>query len=479
MFDEFIDNNKDKMIETICTLIKYPSISDESISEEGAPFGINCKNVLDETLSIAKKMGFRTKNIDGYCGYIEFGEGEELVGIIGHLDVVPASIEDGWTTPPFEPNIRDGKIYGRGAIDDKGPVIAALYAMKAVMDNAKVSKRVRLILGLNEEKNWKCINYYKKMEEHPQVSFSPDAMFPAIYAEKGIMSISLKHKFLLKDAKILSFDTKKNALNVVPKYCEMKIQASHELDLNDYKNEMYNQDIKVEKQENNIYVIRSYGVPGHAAFLEKGVNAITNLIRYINENFPVSYYEPNEYKYLQKLFNLGVFEIESPEFLSRDDVASPTEFHVDSFIKDESGILTNNIADIEYDENEFLTIKTNLRIPVTYSLDDILNRYQNLSTIFSDITVEALGKQEPLYIRKDDPLVEQLVDIYNKKVARRDEPIAIGGGTYARAFPNSISFGPVFPNEPDMCHQVDEYASIDNLILSAKIYAEAIYSLSK
>lgn len=478
MFDEFIDNNKDEMIDAISTLIKYPSVSDESKAEDGAPFGIDCKNVLNETLSLAKNMGFRTKNVDGYCGYIEFGEGDELVGIIGHLDVVPASIDDGWDTPPFEPVIKDGKIYGRGSIDDKGPVIASLYAMKAVMENSKVSKRVRLILGLNEEKNWKCINYYKKVEEHPQISFSPDAMFPAIHAEKGIMSISLKHQFKLHDAEIISFNTNNNAMNVVPKYCEMKIQASHELDLKDYKNEMHNQDIKVEKQDNNIYVIKSYGVPGHAAFLEKGVNAITNLIRYINENFPVSYYESDEFKYLQKLFNLGVFEIESPEFLSRDDVASPTEFHDTSFVKDESGILTNNIAQIEYDEG-FLILKTNLRIPVTYPLEDILDKYRNLSTIFSNITVEAFGKQEPLYVRKDDPLVEKLVDIYNLKVARRDQPIAIGGGTYARAFPNSISYGAVFPWEPDLCHQANEYAVIDNLILASKIYAEAIYSLAK
>ena len=140
-------------------------------------------------------MGFKTKNIDGYCGYIEFGEGKELVGIIGHLDVVPANIEDGWTTPPFVPSIRNNKLFGRGSIDDKGPIVSALYAMKAIKDSISVSKRVRLILGLNEEKSWKCINYYKKHEEHPTIGFSPDANFPGIYAEKGIMSINLSNNF--------------------------------------------------------------------------------------------------------------------------------------------------------------------------------------------------------------------------------------------------------------------------------------------
>ena len=118
-----------------------------------------------------------------YCGYIEFGEGEELVGLIGHLDVVPAEEADWKITKPFEPKIENNKIYGRGAIDDKGPVMAALFAMKEVKDTMKVNKRVRLILGLNEEKDWKCINYYKQKEEHPTIGFSPDADFPCIYAE--------------------------------------------------------------------------------------------------------------------------------------------------------------------------------------------------------------------------------------------------------------------------------------------------------
>ncbi len=478
MFDEFIEENKNEMISTISSLIKYPSVSDESKAIDGAPFGIDCKNVLDKTLSIAEEMGFKVNNLDGYCGYIEFGEGEELVGIIGHLDVVPANIDDGWETPPFEPVIKDGKLYGRGSIDDKGPVIASLYAMKAVMETAKVSKRVRLILGLNEEKDWKCINHYKKCEEHPIISFSPDASFPAIYAEKGIMSISLKHRFELHDAKILSFDTKQNAMNVVPKYCELKIEAESELELSDYKDSLSNSDIKVEK-DGNIYTIKSYGIAGHAAFLQKGINAITNLIKYILENFKVNYFDQEEYRYLQKLYNLGLFEIESPEFLSREDISSPTEFKEDSFIKDESGILTSNIAQIEYDEDGFLIIKTNLRIPVTFPLDDILEKYRSISLIFPNITVEAFGKQEPLYVRKDDPLVENLVNIYNLKVARKDEPIAIGGGTYARAFPNSISYGAVFPWEQDLCHQVNEYADIESLVLASKIYAEAIYNLAK
>ena len=225
MFDEIIDKNKDEMINTLSNLIRFPSVSIESQSAE-YPFGKACSDVLDYTLNLAKKMGFKTKNVDGYCGYIEFGEGNDLVGIVGHLDVVPALIEDGWTNPPFEPTVRNGKLYGRGSIDDKGPVVASLYAMKAIKDNCKINKRVRLILGLNEEKDWKCINYYKQHEELPIIGFSPDANFPAIYAEKGILSIELDNEFLLKNYDIIEISCNNNAINVVPKYCSIILKPN-------------------------------------------------------------------------------------------------------------------------------------------------------------------------------------------------------------------------------------------------------------
>ena len=161
---KYIEDNKSEIIDSLAQLISYKSVSVETNNPE-MPFGEECKKALDYTLDLADKMGFRTKNIDGYCGYVEFGEGEELVGIVGHLDVVPADINDGWTVDPFMVDIRDGKIFGRGSIDDKGPVIASLYAMKYIADNMKINKRVRLILGLNEEKGWKCINHYKEVEE--------------------------------------------------------------------------------------------------------------------------------------------------------------------------------------------------------------------------------------------------------------------------------------------------------------------------
>ena len=455
MFDEIIDKNKEIILKTLSDLIKFPSVSIENDNSE-YPFGKECSDILNYILNLAQNMGFKTKNVDEYCGYIEFGEGEELVGIVGHLDVVPALKDDGWTTPPFEPTIRDGRLYGRGSIDDKGPVVASLYAMKAIMDNVKVSKRVRLILGLNEEKNWKCINYYKTHEEIPSIGFSPDANFPAIYAEKGILSLELKNALELMDYDIIEMSCNNNAINVVPKYCSIVLKPNSNA-VSCLKN---SDNIKISTIDNNLIKIEAFGIASHAAHPEEGKNAITILIKYLIENFEI------KNNYLSKLYDLGLFNIINPDFLN--------------CVNDESGTLTSNIAFANYNvDSNCIFIKINLRVPVSTSLDSVIEKYKNLKSEFENLEVIEIGRQEPLFVDKNSYLVKTLVNIFNQKTNSHEFPIAIGGGTYARAFNNFVSYGMTMPGDKDMCHQVDEYVDIDKLIISAKIYAEAIYELAK
>ena len=453
MFDKIIESYKDDIINVTSELIKFPSVSEESNSKEN-PFGTNCTNALNYILDLASSLGFRTKNIDNYAGYIEFGSGEEMVGIIGHLDVVPALEEDGWTTPPFEPCIRNGKLFGRGSIDDKGPVVASLYAMKAIMDNANVSKTVRLILGLNEEKGWKCIDYYKEVERWPVIGFSPDANFPGIYAEKGIMSLAISHPLSIKDFEIIEIDCKQNAINVVPKYVSITLKNTLRKEL------PLSENINITNLDNSLIKIESFGTASHAAHPELGKNAIENLIKYLITNFE---FDSN---ILKSLYDNGLFDITSPRFMNENK------------IEDESGVLTSNVATFEFN-NGIITFKINLRVPVTYNLNEILNSYNNFQNEYPEFNTNLLSIQEPLYIEKDSYLVNTLVNIFNSKTSQNAKPIAIGGGTYARAFNNCISYGLTMPGDKDMCHQVDEFVKIDNLILGSKIYAEAIYELAK
>ena len=258
---EYIDSKKDEMIQELKNVISFKSISEEADNPD-EPFGEECKKVLEYVLDLGAKLGFRTKNIDGYCGYIEFGDGEEMVGIIGHLDVVPANLEDGWKSHPFIAEVRDNKLYGRGAIDDKGPVIASLYAMKAVQEKMQVNKRVRLILGLNEEKNWKCINYYKQNEEVPTIGFSPDADFPCIYAEKGIVTVKLSHEFGIDNCEILEVSCGDNPINVVPKYCMIRLKLNNPEDMTKFENR---NDVHVEKISKDTVKLVAFGKAAHAA----------------------------------------------------------------------------------------------------------------------------------------------------------------------------------------------------------------------
>lgn len=465
MLEKYIDSLKDEIIAETCNLINIPSVSEETNNPD-MPFGKYAKAALEYALNLGNKLGFRTKNIDGYCGYIEFGEGDELLGIIGHLDVVPSG--DGWNTPPFEATIKDNKIYGRGAIDDKGPVVASLYAMKAIKDNMNINCRVRLILGINEEKAWKCIKHYKGVEESPSIGFSPDADFPCIYAEKGICTVYIKDDYTKYEnlpIRISNIDCNNNAINVVPKKCDVTLDIDvSKISLSDVTNfideELKNLKFDITYSINGTSIIlHSAGIQAHSAHPDLGKNAISPMIILLN-----------------RIFNRFEYKIELFEFFKN---YIKTEFDgksLDIDFEDESGKLTLNVGDFKFYEN-YLQLGINLRIPINTSIDTITNLIDLKCKNYSLDTYVA-GVQESLYVPKDNYLVKTLCNIFNKMTNSNSEPIAIGGGTYARAFKNCVSFGANFPGDTDMCHQANEFIDIDKLILSCKIYAEAIYELT-
>lgn len=479
MFQKYILSNRQNIVGNICDLITFPSISEET-NNSHFPFGKACSDSLKYFLNLANSLGFKTKNVDGYCGFAEFGEGKELIGIVGHLDVVPAK-EDDWSYSPFVPTIHHNCIYGRGAIDDKGPVISCLYAMKAVMEYLKdnniiLNKRVRLIVGLNEEKDWKCIEYYKKHEEIPTIGFSPDSDFPCIYAEKSVISLilsdeiskispSLKNKlsFTTSTISIEDIDCNENAINVVPKFCSviLKIENSSLIKnlINSCQNiiKKYDYEIVLYKIDNSHLKLSSYGTASHSSHPELGVNAITKLIVVLNDLFA-------EWNIIFPLLT---------DFcrLIGDDY---TGKNLGLNISDESGKLTLNTSQFYLKDNK-VYIGINLRVPVHTKPEDIISTFEK--EFKSNISI--LRIQPSLYIEKENSLVKKLCSIFNETCNSNFEPISIGGATYARAFPNFISFGMNFPNDEDMCHKVDEFIDIDKLMLATNIYAKAIYELLK
>lgn len=492
MFEQETKNYQEEMISHLQQLIQIPSVN--GTASLGKPFGDGPDHALNYLLALGNELGFKTKNIDGYCGYIEFGDGPEMVGIIGHLDVVPEG--ENWTYPPFSATLADGKIYGRGAIDDKGPVIASLYAMKAVKDycereNITLSKRVRLIVGLNEEKDWKCIEYYQSHEEMPTIGFSPDADFPCIYAEKGILTefFSMDYSSFMRESKspmaitLSHLEDNGNAINVVPRLASAVIYVNRDYISQEKVLSMissllekepcapisWEEDVTlgtfevVPLNENEIK-ITSYGVQAHAAHPDLGVNAISPLVVLLTDLFR----EVNGQDQEIPIFSFFTEKI-GIDF-------SGLRCGIDS--EDESGKLTLNVGKLSFDGNT-ISIGCNLRIPVSVELMTIHQKFLEMIKPYSFVEIGKTETNDPLYVSPDSPLVQTLCDIYQETTGVKEKPIAIGGATYARAFPNCVSFGANLPGQKDMCHQSDEYVSIDNLNLANLIYARAVFALGK
>ena len=466
MIEKFMNEKKEEIIKNLQGLIQIPSVYEQNNNSK-YPFGENVNKALEYTLDLGQRLGFKTKNIDGYCGYIEFGEGDELIGIIGHLDVVPEG--ENWTYPPFSGTIVNNCIFGRGAIDDKGPVIASLYAMKYVMETTKLKKRVRLILGLNEERNWNCIKYYKSHEEMPSIGFSPDADFPCIYAEKAVLTQEIKadiSQFKNLDVKIINIDCNNNATNVVPKICSAILSIdTNKIKSDDFINYLKNIindsgfEIDIYKIDDEEIKLTSHGISAHAAHPDLGINSISRLIIILDKIFKVYGYTIDLFDFFTKYIGL--------QFYGKN---------LGINFEDESGSLTLNVGYIGI-ENNFIKIKMNLRVPVHTDITKIGAAFIKATCEYINLDFDTSHYMPALYIDPNSELVQSLCKIYNEETNSNCKPIAIGGATFARAFPNCISFGANFPGDKDMCHQTDEFISIDKLLLACKIYAKAILFL--
>ena len=179
---------KDQIIDTLSTLISIPSVKGRA--ETNMPFGRDVFKALMFMLDAAERMDIESVNLYGYMGYATYGAGEETVAILTHLDVVPAG--EGWETPPFTAVVKDGRIYGRGAVDNKGAAVAALYALYILKENCiTLNKQVKVFFGCDEESGWEDIDFYHEHYEQPAYAIVPDAFFPIINREKGVLHMQV------------------------------------------------------------------------------------------------------------------------------------------------------------------------------------------------------------------------------------------------------------------------------------------------
>lgn len=470
-WEVFLEKNREDMISALQQVVRVNSEEGESFigaDNKVYPFGQGVGEALETTLEIGRSLGFETKNVDNYGGHIDFpGTGEKIMAVIGHLDVVPAG--NGWTYPPYGGEIHDGKLYGRGTSDNKGPVISCLYAMKALKDAGYVpSATIRLILGLDEETDWKGMEYYFSKEKRPDFGFTPDADFPLINGEKGMLIFEFAKKFGKNSANGLELRSVKggNAPNSVADACRAVVNSAD--------TEKYDEIRKLAeafKEETGYKIscrgmgksleITSVGVSAHGAKPCAGLNAISIMMMFLGRlNFVNE--EQNDFIDFYNRYIGFCLDGEKLGIKLSDDKSGDLVFNV-------------GMAEMDREAGKF-TI--NIRYPVTFSEDKIYGQMEPILERY-DIGLVKLSSKDPLYMEPDSLMVRTLLEIYRKHTGDNDsQPLVIGGGTYARATPGIMAFGALFPGDEDVMHQKDEYIDLDRLMLMTKIYAEAIYKMS-
>lgn len=440
---------QDEIVADLKAMVAIKSIIDETTISENAPYGENIRQALDLFLDMAKRDGFTYKDVDGHAGYIEYGEGEELVGVLGHLDVVP--LGDGWTKDPLGCEEEDGYIFGRGTSDDKGPSIAAYHALKILKDNnVKLNRRVRLIVGCDEETGFRCVEYYKQVEEVPNFGFTPDANFPVIYGEKGIIQLYLNSEY----PTIITELNAGEVGNVVIGRASAKLSV--DLDEAAFTAYLSKHNLVGSVTDNTYYL---EGKSAHAMAPQEGLNAGVYLLSFIAEahndefakhlaDFTHSYNGHGlnidfEGKYMGPLtLNLGVLRINENTQSALIDIRYP-----DGYVA----------------EDVFKAIRAKVE-PLNFSLD-----------IDTD--------KDIVFLDPEGDMIKILEEVYRTETGDYESPlITMGGGTYAKAFENHVAYGMEFPliKHPESVgdvHQADEAVSKAALIDGTAIYAKAIEKL--
>lgn len=440
---------QEEIIRAVQENVKIDSVKAEP--EAGAPYGRGCKAALENALKLGESLGFRTGNVGDRVGYVEYGEGEEMVAVLGHLDVVP--VGEGWTYPPFGAEIHDGKLYGRGVQDDKGPTIGAIFGLKAIRDlGLSIDRRIRVLFGTDEENGSSCVHYYiESGEELPTLGFTPDADYPLIFCEKGTHGILVGKKVTDPGKiKVKSFQGG-IAANVVTPHCKLVVEG----DLPVQETE----GVHVYKEGNDT-VVEAEGFGAHGSTPALGINAAERLFEAVKDvDFGGDF---------QKMIHFV------RNRLHGETNGETLGIHYED---EETGETTVNLGVLQYDgENMFLTL--DIRYPKNAVVDDIT---RNVTAAAETEGLEILRCHITpiLYVSKDSDLVKKLSKVYEAESGEHLEPLAIGGGTYAKAFKNMVAFGPEFPGQNSPIHQPNEFVEIDKMIKSCQIVAAAMYELAK
>ncbi|MFN8221293.1 MAG: Sapep family Mn(2+)-dependent dipeptidase [Fimbriimonadales bacterium] len=448
------DHEQDLLNDTIA-MLRIPSI--EGPAEPNAPYGSENRRALDFALELGEKWGMRTKDVEGHIGFAEFGDGERLVMTLGHLDVVP--VGPGWKYEPFGAEIVDGYIYARGSTDDKGPTMAAFYAARAIKECVpELGARMRVVFGCDEESGFGCVHRYMETEEAPTYGVAPDSDWPLIHAEKGIANFLISVPLNNGEFAVQSVEGGQRP-NIVIDSCVAKVKVADSARAHVEEKLARKWDRNVEfSWSGDVLEVRAAGKASHGAMPYLGDSAAARIFRFLLEIAPLS-----AQKYLEELLwmthpsglGLGIH--------GRDDVS-----------KD----LTSNMGIVETRDG-VLKLTINVRYPVTWKGDHLRSLCEtHLKDLKSGATIEDFHDSPSLYFPLDHPLVKAICEVYTAETGDTErKPGVMGGGTYARAVPNTVSIGTCWEGDGH-AHETDERVAVESLYKASRIFAHLFYKLA-
>lgn len=453
-FQTYLEKNIDALIADLQGCIRIPSVYTDDNS--GYPYGKPVQDCLEYVLGCAEKLGFTTVNMDNQVGWCEYGTGEEMVAVLGHLDVVPEG--DGWTVDPYGGEVKDGRIYGRGTMDDKGPTMCALYALKAIAESGlPLQRRIRILFGLNEETGSADMAYYKAHGgEIPVMGFTPDGEYPIINGEKGLINEAYRCEFTQEGDLQVKSMWGGTAHNIVPNYAKAEFVCS--ADMAEKICAMAADKITCTKTEDGV-LVEAAGVNAHGGTPWEGENAIGRLCQFLVK-LPLTGKVATAVKFLAEKIGMEC-DGKSLGIAMEDEV---------------SGILTMNLGVLRADATS-MEVKLNYRYPVTKQFEDCGPQTQ-AAFAQAGFDRSVAGHKAKLYMPPEHPLVEKLLKVYADCTGLEPTPKSIGGGTYAKMIPNVLAFGPIFPGDEVREHKPDEFMELSRLLDNTNIMAEAMYALA-
>lgn len=494
-----VDAYREDIVACLQELIRYPSV--RGPSRPGSPFGSPVHEALRHLLALGERWGFKTRDVDGYAGYVEFGpEGErpsideETVAVLTHLDVVPAG--EGWTHPPYAGVLEDGRVYGRGASDNKGPAVVALFALKALRDAGyKPSRPLRVIFGCSEETGMEDMPWFFSREPLPWMAFTPDVGYPAINREKGILHLELSWRCShahVEGPVVLSLSGG-DAINMVPQRCVAELVVpSPAGEGNGHSGQQEGKTgapIPMDKGMGHVALqsfdgktsclhVETYGKSSHGAVPELGVNAALRMTQWVEALLrrhvdgakqEAAAADTRSVTHSKSLDELGFLH-----FLN-ETVGAGTDgqgFGI-ACRDEESGALSMNLGILRQNEGLW-TACLDIRYPVSVDGDSIVAGIRQMAGAHG-VTLKVLRQTPPLFVPADHPLIGRLRRAYEMYTGEEMTLLSTGGGTYARALAGrGIGFGGAGAN----AHSPDEYVEVEELMRHARTCTQAMVEIS-